>query len=133
MPGIITNRKRNATATVLALATAAALALSGTAQAAEPTPVAGKQLERIAAKKRAGADHKVRLSGKQRHSFRDQIERKSGRAYGEYLGPYVYVFDIGSYTEVQVQFTETFGLWRTWTHEYRLYGNTWYDFGWTVY
>ena len=130
----IINRKRTATATALAVAAAAVLSLSGTAQAAtKSAPVAVEKITRTAAKTPVGAKHKVKLTAKQRHSLERQIERKSGRAYGEYLGPYVYVFGFSSYTEVQYQFTETFGFWNTWTHVYRLYGNTWYDFGWRVY
>jgi hypothetical protein len=130
----IASRKHTIAATAVAVATAAALSLSGTAQAATHSgPVGAKQITRAAAKVPVGAKHKVKLTAKQRQSLQRQIERQSGRAYGEYLGPYVFVFNFSSYSEVQVQYTETFGFWQTWTHTFRLYGNTWYDFGWSVY
>lgn len=135
MPGTMINRKRSATATALAFAAAAVLGFSGSAQAAatEPTPVAAtQQLDRLA-NKAVNADNRVNLNAKQRKALQRQVQRQSGRAYGEYLGPYVSVFNLSAYTEVHVQYTETFGLWRTWTHVYRRYGSTWYDFGWSVY
>jgi hypothetical protein len=130
----ITRRKRSATATAVAFAAAAALSLSGTAQAStEPAGLAAKQITRVAAKTPVGAKHKVKLNAKQRRALRQQIERQSGRAYGEYLGPYVYVYRFSTFTEVQVQYTETFGYWNTWTHTFRWQGGFLYDLGWTVY
>ena len=110
-----------------ALTLAGALAVAAPAAEAAPKPPG---IDRVA-KAPGTAKKKIKLTKREAAGLQRKLLGRTGRAYGEFLGPYCTLFT--STAVFTCQWQETFGMWRTWTYSWRNYGNGWVGQGWSVY